>query len=309
MKEGGFFRFLHFDSRWGGVFPIIRFANQICLAFLFATPVFSQGHYPLQIGNVWQYRDSYDLTYGFTTKAIKDTIMPNGLSYVVLFSDQELDTLYFRQSDSAVYNYSTRFQHEQLWYDFSRQIGDTIAVLEQPFDTSDVILISYQLVNFFGKNLSQWQFLEEWRKSSLYDIRTIVDSIGLIDYEYEGGMAFSLSGAIINGTKYGTIARVDQQKLSVPSAFTLSQNYPNPFNPATTILFKVQSDQQYLSLVVYNALGQQIIKLYEGTIQAGSYRIVWNGRDWLGKEVGSGIYFYQLRTNNHSETKKMVLIR
>jgi hypothetical protein len=139
---------------------LVKLLYKICLIILFTTCLFAQGTYPLQIGNVWQYRDSYDLTYGFTTKAIKDTIMPNGLSYVVLHSDQELDALYFRQIGPKVYNYSTRFQHDELWYDFSKNIGDTIATFEKPFDTSDVIFTSYQIVTIFGKTLAQWSFLK-----------------------------------------------------------------------------------------------------------------------------------------------------
>jgi len=108
---------------------------------------------------------------------------------------------------------------------------------------------------------------------------------------------------------------VKDDKGSQPEEFELSQNYPNPFNPATAIPFQAGSREQVAgtpirtSLIIYNILGQKVRTLVDEEKLPGSYNIIWDGRDDSGKEVSSGIYFYQLKTKDYTETKKMVLVR
>jgi hypothetical protein len=102
---------------------------------------------------------------------------------------------------------------------------------------------------------------------------------------------------------------------NTPERFTLSQNYPNPFNPSTTIPFRVKSLEFGVgrpirtTLKIYNILGQRVRTLVDEDKLPGRYNIVWDGKDNSGKDVGSGIYFYQLRTKECTDTKKMVLLR
>jgi len=62
-------------------------------------------------------------------------------------------------------------------------------------------------------------------------------------------------------------------------------------------------------LIIYNILGQKARTLVDEPKRAGSYEVIWDGKDDQRKEVGSGIYFYQLRAGDFSETKKMLLLR
>ncbi|MCJ7497720.1 MAG: T9SS type A sorting domain-containing protein, partial [candidate division Zixibacteria bacterium] len=107
----------------------------------------------------------------------------------------------------------------------------------------------------------------------------------------------------------------DEQNAGLPNRFELSQNHPNPFNPTTTIPFRVGSSwfmvhsSTHTSLIIYNILGQKVRTLVDEEKLPGSYQVIWDGRDDSGKEVTSGIYFYQLKTENYTETKKMVLLR
>jgi hypothetical protein len=109
------------------------------------------------------------------------------------------------------------------------------------------------------------------------------------------------------------LVKGDEQNL--PQGFELSQNYPNPFNPTTTIPFRVWSlavgveRPCHTALKVYNILGQLVRTLVDEGKTPGKYEINWDGNDDSGKEVGSGIYFYQLRTRDYTDTKKMVLLR
>jgi len=88
----------------------------------------------------------------------------------------------------------------------------------------------------------------------------------------------------------------------------LSQNYPNPFNPQTTIAFSIK-DRGAVSLKVYNVAGELVRTLANEDRAAGSYTLVWDGRNDAGSPVSSGVYFYKLVTNNFSQTKKMVLLK
>jgi flagellar hook assembly protein FlgD len=100
---------------------------------------------------------------------------------------------------------------------------------------------------------------------------------------------------------------------NVPNSFELFQNYPNPFNPTTTIKFKVWSlefrEPVHTTLKIYNIRGQLVRTLVDDERLPGYYQVFWDGKDNSGKEVSSGIYFYQLKTRDYSDTRKMILLR
>jgi hypothetical protein len=104
------------------------------------------------------------------------------------------------------------------------------------------------------------------------------------------------------------LVSVDDQQ-SVPVVFALNQNYPNPFNPSTQISFDIPEASELVSLSVYNILGQNINTLVSGSMNAGRYTQEWDATDELGSPVASGIYFYELRSNDFVSRKKMLLIR
>ena len=97
--------------------------------------------------------------------------------------------------------------------------------------------------------------------------------------------------------------------------FSLKQNYPNPSNPSTDIRYTVRGSQSvvrsplHTTLKIYNILGEKVRTLVDEPKSAGSYEVVWDGKDDKGKEVASGIYFYQLKTGDFTETKKMLLLK
>jgi hypothetical protein len=95
---------------------------------------------------------------------------------------------------------------------------------------------------------------------------------------------------------------------NAPKSFTLFQNLPNPFNPETNISYYLPKDCQ-VELTVYNVLGRKVRTLFEGYDYAGTHTITWNGKADDGSQLGSGIYFYRLRTDLFDQTKKMVLMK
>jgi hypothetical protein len=95
---------------------------------------------------------------------------------------------------------------------------------------------------------------------------------------------------------------------NLPSNFNLKQNYPNPFNPITTIEFALPRSG-HVRISIYNTLGRQVRVLVNEPLPAGEYRITWNGRDFRGNQVASGIYLYRLEAGDFIVTKKMVLLK
>lgn len=103
----------------------------------------------------------------------------------------------------------------------------------------------------------------------------------------------------------GNISAVSIETIEdeVPSSIALAQNYPNPFNPSTSIEFKLDHSQK-VRLAVYDMLGREIAVLADGQQTAGTYRVTFNATD-----LASGLYLYQLRTENGTVTKKMTLLK
>ena len=98
-------------------------------------------------------------------------------------------------------------------------------------------------------------------------------------------------------------------RVPVPSGFSLSENYPNPFNPSTTIGFLVPKAGK-VSLVIYDLLGNRVRTLVDGDFPAGPGTARWDGRDARGRQVSSGVYFYQLRAGSDLvAVKKMILAK
>ncbi len=89
----------------------------------------------------------------------------------------------------------------------------------------------------------------------------------------------------------------------VPSKLELSQNYPNPFNPSTTIEYQVPTASQ-VKIAVYNILGQQVALLVNKQQGAGNYSVVFDG-----SHLSSGMYVYNLQTDQQNITKKMMLMK
>jgi hypothetical protein len=86
-------------------------------------------------------------------------------------------------------------------------------------------------------------------------------------------------------------------------SYYLSNNYPNPFNPSTKIKFEIP-DLEFVSLKVYDVLGNEIATLVDEEKLAGEYEV-----DFDGKGLSSGLYFYTFKAGNFSETRKMVLLK
>ncbi|RLC49624.1 MAG: hypothetical protein DRI23_08840, partial [Candidatus Cloacimonadota bacterium] len=101
--------------------------------------------------------------------------------------------------------------------------------------------------------------------------------------------------------------RGDSSIIPALEKVTLS-NYPNPFNPTTTISYNIPKEG-VVTLEIYNIKGQLVKQLVSGTQPEGYYDVVWNGKDDSGKQVSSGIYYYQITACGKSINKKMLMLK
>jgi len=118
-----------------------------------------------------------------------------------------------------------------------------------------------------------------------------------------GGGTLSNIYRTTNGGHGGIVSIDDNVKDFRPDGFNLQQNYPNPFNPTTIIKYQVP-ELSYLALKVYDVLGNEVAILVNEEKPAGSYELEFNGSRFT-----SGIYFYQLRAGEYTDSKKMILLR
>ena len=88
----------------------------------------------------------------------------------------------------------------------------------------------------------------------------------------------------------------------------LYSNYPNPFNPLTTIKFDLDR-AGFVSLKIFNVLGQEVRVLLRKKMEAGAYQFDWDGKNDRGRALSSGIYIYRLQTENSSLSRKMLLLK
>ena len=131
-----------------------------------------------------------------------------------------------------------------------------------------------------------------------------------IDVKFdEAGNVYSQSnnGWTVEKWKYTgtlpTITSVEQVGEIVPNTYQLLQNFPNPFNPSTTIEFSLQKSG-FVTLKVYNVLGQEVMTLVNGQKDAGTYRATFDARN-----MTSGTYFYTLTAGSFTQTNKMLLVK
>ncbi len=117
---------------------------------------------------------------------------------------------------------------------------------------------------------------------------------------------YKLEDVNLNGvrTGHGPIA----VEITAPETFELSQNYPNPFNPETKIRYQLPNSGKVV-VKIYDILGREVKSLVNEKLEAGFHEVTWNGRNNSGRRVSSGVYYYQIRSGEFKQTKKMILMK
>jgi photosystem II stability/assembly factor-like uncharacterized protein len=132
-----------------------------------------------------------------------------------------------------------------------------------------------------------------------------VDGMELDAINFKNGYLWAVGG-------YGRVLKYDattdiwideKNKKIYPTRFKLSQNYPNPFNPSTTIEF-ILPKSEFVELKVYNILGKEVSTLVSKQLNQGNHTYTFDG-----KNLASGIYYYQLVAGDFKQVKKMILLK
>ncbi len=111
----------------------------------------------------------------------------------------------------------------------------------------------------------------------------------------------------------GTISRSNPIEVLLGARFILptefaSAVYPNPFNPRTTISYELPADTD-VSVIIYDAIGQEIRQLVSRHYTAGRYSVQWDAKDHLGRSVGSGVYIAKIVAGSNTSIQKMLLLK
>ena len=138
-----------------------------------------------------------------------------------------------------------------------------------------------------------------------YDL-SIVAGIGIpiwIGFRYNTDVTNAGFFVYLDDISISSPTSVDQTDAGVPDKFSLSQNYPNPFNPSTAIHFSLPSSG-YVSLNIFNTLGEEVATLVAEQLTPGTYKV-----EWIANGIPSGVYFYRLQVGRFVDTRKLVLLK
>jgi hypothetical protein len=277
--------------------------------------------YPLHIGDLWQWRNEQGLLG--TGEITKDTVLANGRRYFWFgagggYTWPRTNGSGFVRIDS-LFRVQTFFgdscgdsPDEANFYRLGESEGAIWDICRDPSAT----LFPHNVLKLSA--IYPEPIFGEWRDVMYFDEGGVAGSdtawmftfllargIGIYYEQYEA-QSIRLTGAIINGVKYGTIVSVENDQ-ELPREFSLSQNFPNPFNPSTQIEYTLPFRSKVV-LKVFNILGQEVRTLVENVREAGSYVVTFHGSD-----LASGVYFYRLHATGTDrqfvQTKKLLLMR
>jgi len=179
------------------------------------------------------------------------------------------------------------------------------------------ILEKYQVYRALTNQTSdpeQWVLIADNVSDTTFS-EAITNLDSAVFYSYlvtaEYSQAQSSLPAISNQIRVTHVESLDETDL--PRFSKLDNNYPNPFNPTTTISFIVSGEQKntltQVNIDIYNIIGQKVKNLVDRKLPPGEYQVEWAGKDNSGSVVSSGVYFYQMKTPDYTEVKKMLLLK
>ncbi len=266
-------------------------------------------HYPLNIGDYWDYSFGEGGGPFIETRVIiGDTIMPNGKKYSIIeknavgFTTRE----YQRVDSSKVYLYGGA--KDILLFKLNLKVNDTWPYYKIPLNAimkvthvGDTLLFSkvfkYARIPVFDLPDTTEGFGPEF---------ILLDSLGIYYNGFEGGYA-QLRGAVIAGKGYGIFTSVDRSmNQGSDNRVESVHNYPNPFNNSTVIQYKLHTAGQ-VRISIFNQLGARISVLYDDFQNPVLHRIQWFGKNSTGIPVSSGIYFYTIRLDHKILAKNSLL--
>ncbi len=148
-------------------------------------------------------------------------------------------------------------------------------------------------------------------------LNKIDDTYYILIYSIDGNVIFGDTQLFSTNNEFEithiVVANTEGEEVFVlydvlPEKFTLHQNYPNPFNPVTSISFNI-SNQSPVKLIISDLLGREVVTLMDEIKSGGYYTIEWDALNSSGNIIPSGIYVYQLITNEGILSRKMIFMK
>ncbi len=208
--------------------------------------------------------------------------------------------------DIFVYNISDPANPERVG-----QFGDSLAIIHNLFVVGDYAVTSYYSAGFRVFDVSEPSnplLIDEY-DTAPYSSAGFSGAWGVYPFAPSGLIYVSdIQGGLYIFEVQGLIDSVISDNELHPGSIVLFENYPNPFNPATLISYHVR-ERQHIKLNIYNTLGQKIRTLVNEEKTVGRDQITWDGSNDSGTKVPTGIYFYNLKTDDFSATKRMLLLK
>ena len=146
--------------------------------------------------------------------------------------------------------------------------------------------------------LSAGTWYDIWDQTTL-----VADSAGIPSFTID-----AYTAKVYSNLSDSILSDVRPAEVSLPRDFLLAQNYPNPFNPTTTIRFQLPESGP-VQLAVFDLLGREVAVLLQAQLGPGVHTSTWNGRREDGSTVGSGMYFYRIKTPRFTDVRTMLLIK
>lgn len=283
------------------------------LFLLFLTPIlaFSQlpdslNYFPVHVGDVWQYRSAFTNEIKFNRYVDSMKIDSNKNTYVWTRSGNEQLNFGGFKIDSASNVYNLYFQPDYIRYKLNADSGNSWIGGITGQDTTIITMIFNSYGYIYGKYvpIKVYEFvLHRATGTTIWIGRDyLAQGFGLVQMDVEPSDVYQLSGAILNGIKYGTIVSV-KENIAMPELFELIKNYPNPFNSSTKIFYSI-AQQSSINLTIYDALGRKVETLVDGKLEKGNREISFNGSN-----LTSGVYFAVLQTGLKTLTHKLLLLK
>lgn len=156
------------------------------------------------------------------------------------------------------------------------------------------------------------EFLDAQQINSIEETSIAVDNLEASEVYFWRVRSRAQDGTVSNYSQTATFVAPNVtgvEKLDmIPEKFDVAQNYPNPFNPSTIIRYSIP-EATFVSIKVYNMLGQEVVTLLNKEMKSGVYNVTWQGKDNYGNKVSSGTYLYRVIAGKNILSKKMVLLK
>lgn len=277
-------------------------------------------YYPLQTGDYWEYksvsecsnRTCYD-TSAFSIRITGDTLLSNGLKYEIMVYENLYPTHdsidFFERVDTSngcVFSYDTTSTDNEFQIDsLFAETGDSFLTASHfPYDRLSREQAVCRTITDTTVFYATTRIKDISQSFASYFLAEGIGLYGMTVSWVDGVTRTSLVYAEVNHVRYGVkILLSVRERPHAPASFALYQNYPNPFNPTTEINYSVPKNS-FVTLKVYNILGQEVATLFSGMRIPGQYRATFDAI-----KFASGVYFYRLQAGSYSAAKKMLLLK